>query len=253
MSLVRKHFCTEVARGQGGTSSPRKNGLKGTMPAMVNSTDGSWGMRLAEGTGVWPRSTKNRVNAARRWSASIAVPGVTTSDLSCPGETPILPAAAATGPSGSDGGPATSAAAFAAGVGAGGRSRAGSGWTPWAASSAHSSSSRRSISSRPDETASRTRSPALPATCRADLPTSTTMASGCRRAVVCCQVWRTLRSAHRVDPAPTATPVISQKVRLGISGARRSRCPTDLAGCPAPTRRPAGGCRWRRRPGRPAP
>ena len=63
MSTVRKHFCTEVARGQGGTSSPRKNGLNGTIPAMVNSTVGSWGMRLAEGTGVWPRSTKNRVKA----------------------------------------------------------------------------------------------------------------------------------------------------------------------------------------------
>ena len=50
MSLARKHFWTEVARDHGGTSSPRKNGLKGTMPAMVNSTDGSWGMRLAEGT-----------------------------------------------------------------------------------------------------------------------------------------------------------------------------------------------------------
>ena len=54
MSTVRKHFCTEVARGHGGTSSPRKNGLKGTMPAMVNSTDGSWGMRLAEGTARVP-------------------------------------------------------------------------------------------------------------------------------------------------------------------------------------------------------
>ncbi len=50
MSTVRKHFCTEVARAQGGTSSPTKKGLKGTMPAMVNRTVGSWGIRLAEGT-----------------------------------------------------------------------------------------------------------------------------------------------------------------------------------------------------------
>ena len=41
MSTVRKHFWTEVARGQGDTSSPRKNGLNGTMPAMVNRTEGS--------------------------------------------------------------------------------------------------------------------------------------------------------------------------------------------------------------------
>ncbi len=50
MSTVRKHFCTEVARAHGGDSSPTKNGLNGTIPAMVNSTDGSWGMRLADGT-----------------------------------------------------------------------------------------------------------------------------------------------------------------------------------------------------------
>ena len=66
MSTVRKHFCTEVARDHGGTSSPRKKGLKGTIPAMVNRTVGSCGMRLADGTAVWPRSTKNRVNASRR-------------------------------------------------------------------------------------------------------------------------------------------------------------------------------------------
>ena len=49
MSTVRKHFCTEVARGHGGASSPTKNGLNGTMPAIVNSTVGSWGIRLADG------------------------------------------------------------------------------------------------------------------------------------------------------------------------------------------------------------
>ena len=40
MSRVRKHFWTDVARGHGATSSPTKNGLKGTMPAMVKSTVG---------------------------------------------------------------------------------------------------------------------------------------------------------------------------------------------------------------------
>src|SRR5665213_1778784 len=50
ISMVRKHFCTEVARVHGGVSSPKKNGLNGTMPAIVNSTLGSWGIRLADGT-----------------------------------------------------------------------------------------------------------------------------------------------------------------------------------------------------------
>ena len=53
---ARMHFCDEVARLNGGTSSPRKYGLNGTMPATVNSTVGSCGMRLADGTIVWSRS-----------------------------------------------------------------------------------------------------------------------------------------------------------------------------------------------------
>ena len=35
-------------RRVGGTSSPRKYGMNGTIPATVNSSDGSWGIRLAE-------------------------------------------------------------------------------------------------------------------------------------------------------------------------------------------------------------
>ena len=58
ISEVRMHRCTEVARGNGATSSPVKYGLNGTMSAMVNSSDGSWGMRLAEGTSTWPLATK---------------------------------------------------------------------------------------------------------------------------------------------------------------------------------------------------
>ena len=42
------------------------------MPAMVKSTDGSCGIRLADGTTVWPRSAKKRVKAARSPLASIA-------------------------------------------------------------------------------------------------------------------------------------------------------------------------------------
>ena len=42
-----------------------KYGLNGTMPATVNSTVGSCGMRLAEGTIVCPRSAKKPVKARR--------------------------------------------------------------------------------------------------------------------------------------------------------------------------------------------
>ena len=49
---ARTHFCTVVARGNGGTCSPRKYGLNGTIPATVNSRSGSWGIRLADGTMV---------------------------------------------------------------------------------------------------------------------------------------------------------------------------------------------------------
>src|SRR5580698_460071 len=62
----------EVARGQGAGSSPTKYGLKGTMPAIVKRTEGSCGIRLAEGTMVWPLSAKKRVKAARSPLASIA-------------------------------------------------------------------------------------------------------------------------------------------------------------------------------------
>src|SRR5580692_12776897 len=72
MSGVRKHFWIEVARGHGGGSSPTKYGLNGTMPAIVKRTEGSWGIRLAEGTTVCPRSAKKRVKAALSPLASIA-------------------------------------------------------------------------------------------------------------------------------------------------------------------------------------
>src|SRR5580704_16501060 len=72
MSGVRKHFWIEVARGHGACSSPKKYGLNGTIPAIVKRTEGSCGMRLAEGTTTWPRSAKKRVKAALRPLASIA-------------------------------------------------------------------------------------------------------------------------------------------------------------------------------------
>ena len=56
---ARAHFCTLTARLYGGVSSPTKYGLNGTMPATVNMIVGSCGIRLADGTGVCPRSAKN--------------------------------------------------------------------------------------------------------------------------------------------------------------------------------------------------
>jgi hypothetical protein len=52
MSGVRTHFCTLVARDHGGLTSPRKYGLKGTMPAGTRSRVGSSAMSDAEGTTV---------------------------------------------------------------------------------------------------------------------------------------------------------------------------------------------------------
>src|ERR1700712_2542991 len=58
MSSVRTHFCTLVARGNGGVDCPRKYGLNGTIPATVNSRVGSSLIREADGTTVWPAFSK---------------------------------------------------------------------------------------------------------------------------------------------------------------------------------------------------
>ena len=50
MSVVRKLFWLLVSLREGGVCSPMKKGLKGTMPALVNSRVGSpAGMSEAEG------------------------------------------------------------------------------------------------------------------------------------------------------------------------------------------------------------
>ena len=49
---ARAHFCELTARWYGGCSSPTKYDLNGTMPATLNSTVGSCGIRLADGTSV---------------------------------------------------------------------------------------------------------------------------------------------------------------------------------------------------------
>src|SRR3712207_7455233 len=58
MSRVRTHFCTLVARGYGAGSLPVRYGMNGTMPATVNSRDGSGETSEALGTTVCPRVAK---------------------------------------------------------------------------------------------------------------------------------------------------------------------------------------------------
>src|SRR2546425_5304936 len=68
MSDDRKTFWTVVARGWGGFAWPRKTGLKGTMPALVNSRVGSPnGIRDALANTLWSRSLKK---LRKRWRIS---------------------------------------------------------------------------------------------------------------------------------------------------------------------------------------
>ncbi len=69
---ARTHFCELTAVGNGGVSSPTKYGLNGTIPATLNRTVGSCGIRLADGTAACPRSTKKSMND---WRSSSAVRG----------------------------------------------------------------------------------------------------------------------------------------------------------------------------------
>ena len=60
MSGVRKHFWHDVTRSRGGFSSPRKYGLNGCMPAIVNRVDVSSGAGISDAEGMrrCPRSSK---------------------------------------------------------------------------------------------------------------------------------------------------------------------------------------------------
>ena len=49
---MRTHFCTEVALAYGGLISPKKNGLKGTIPAFTKRRFGSSAIKDADGTTV---------------------------------------------------------------------------------------------------------------------------------------------------------------------------------------------------------
>src|SRR5919201_5305000 len=60
MSGVRKTFCTVVSNGAGGSSSPRKYGISGCIPAETSSVERSSarGISEAEGRNVWPLDSK---------------------------------------------------------------------------------------------------------------------------------------------------------------------------------------------------
>src|SRR2546425_12856921 len=71
MSLARKTFWTDTARGYGGSCKPRKYGLNWFMPAFVSNRVGSFGINEDEGTTLWPRSSKNFKNVVRISAAFI--------------------------------------------------------------------------------------------------------------------------------------------------------------------------------------
>ena len=77
MSTVRNVFWQVVTRGCGGCSRPRKYGLNGTIPATVNSTDGSCsaGISDADGSTRWSRSAK-KSRKRRRISSEVTGTGV---------------------------------------------------------------------------------------------------------------------------------------------------------------------------------
>jgi hypothetical protein len=58
MSFVRMHFWMSAARGYGAGTTPLRYGMKGTIPATVNSRAGSSVTKDAEGTIVWSRFSK---------------------------------------------------------------------------------------------------------------------------------------------------------------------------------------------------
>src|SRR4051794_6281177 len=85
MSTVRKHFWHDVSRWLGGFSSPRKYGLKGCIPAVVRSTEGSYdeGTSDADGMRRWPRSSKNDRYFSRISSALTRPESTKAADAGC--------------------------------------------------------------------------------------------------------------------------------------------------------------------------
>ncbi len=70
MPPARTHFCDVVARLIARVSRPVNTSLNWTMPALVNSSVGSFsGTSADERTRSWPRSAKKSRKADRTWSA----------------------------------------------------------------------------------------------------------------------------------------------------------------------------------------
>jgi hypothetical protein len=67
MSGVRKHFCTVVVSGAGGSSRPRKYGICGCMPAEVSSVEWSSarGTRGQDGSRLCPFDAKKERKPSR--------------------------------------------------------------------------------------------------------------------------------------------------------------------------------------------
>src|SRR5450756_715266 len=65
MSVVRRHFCTVVARVKPKSRTPRKTGLNCTMPALVSSSDGSSGTSDDDGHRRQPLLSKNERKLSR--------------------------------------------------------------------------------------------------------------------------------------------------------------------------------------------
>src|SRR6186997_957637 len=67
MSGVRKTFCTVVSSGAGGSSKPRKYGIRGCIPAEISSVERSSarGISECEGLNSWPLDSKNSRKPAR--------------------------------------------------------------------------------------------------------------------------------------------------------------------------------------------
>ena len=59
MSVVRRHFCTVVARVKPRSRTPRNTGLNCTMPALVSSSEGSSGTSEDDGQRRQPLLSKN--------------------------------------------------------------------------------------------------------------------------------------------------------------------------------------------------
>jgi hypothetical protein len=73
MSTARKHFWTDVARGNGGGECPRKYGMNWFIPAFVSSNpDSGGGINDEDGTRRCPRSSKKRRKLSRICRPSMA-------------------------------------------------------------------------------------------------------------------------------------------------------------------------------------